>query len=355
MAMFDCASDVLGYHDEKVTLAKPEQDEMRDRRGANRDRLKKGLEKAEKPAPKEFNSQGSYSMKTMTQDAAKDYDIDDGVYFEKDKLKGPRGGEMTALEARQMVRDALDDGSFKTPPKLHTNCVRVQYGAGYQVDVPVYRRVSTEEAGKESIHYELASSEWKRSDARDVTAWFDDENQKQSPDEVNGRQLRRITRLIKKFAKSRSSWKPQTLSGFGITILVVEQYRKSADREDSSVYDTMKAIRDRLNGSLVINNPVTPNEAVTNGTDDSKAKFFRDRLSDAIRWLEPLFESDCTQVKARKCWDDVYDTSYFSDLNPKKEKASSAGAEQVLTAGLVRDIATGAHVAVNKAGGGRYA
>lgn len=58
-------------------------------------------------------------MKTMTQDAANDFNITMGS-IAAEKLVGPRGGDMSALEVRQMVRDALDDGSFKTPPKLHT-------------------------------------------------------------------------------------------------------------------------------------------------------------------------------------------------------------------------------------------
>jgi Cyclic GMP-AMP synthase DncV-like, nucleotidyltransferase domain len=57
-------------------------------------------------------------MKTMMQHLAKDYDIDDGVYFSKKVLVGDRGAEMSALQARQMVRDSLDDGSFKTPPEI---------------------------------------------------------------------------------------------------------------------------------------------------------------------------------------------------------------------------------------------
>src|SRR3546814_1444494 len=52
--MHDCSDDVLAYHDDEVTLPQKERDEMRDRRNANRDRLKNGLKKAGKPAPPEF-------------------------------------------------------------------------------------------------------------------------------------------------------------------------------------------------------------------------------------------------------------------------------------------------------------
>ncbi|WCR00079.1 cyclic GMP-AMP synthase DncV-like nucleotidyltransferase [Paracoccus aestuarii] len=111
--MFDCAKDVRAYHDQDVTLPKSEQDAMRARRDSNRTRLRNGLEKAGKPKPIEFVKQGSYAMKTMCRDPDNDYDIDDGVYFHKKDLVGDRGAEMTSLQARWMVRDAVDDGKFK--------------------------------------------------------------------------------------------------------------------------------------------------------------------------------------------------------------------------------------------------
>jgi hypothetical protein len=219
--MYNCSDDVLAHHDEEVTLSQAERTDMRNRRNANRDRLKKGLNDKKKATPREFASQGSYAMKTMVQYPDKDYDIDDGVYFDKDDLVGDRGAEMSALQSRQMVRGALDDGSFATAPEVRTNCVRVYYKAGYCVDVPVYRRIGTKDAwGTVTYTYELASSDWKRSDARAVTSWFEEENSRQSLDTVNGRQLRRIVRQIKKYANSRQSWRGQILSGFGITKLV---------------------------------------------------------------------------------------------------------------------------------------
>jgi hypothetical protein len=313
--MHNCADDVLAYHNDKVTLGNDERNEMRKRRDSNRDRLKDGLKKAEKPAPREFIKQGSYAMRTMTQHPENDYDIDDGVYFDKEQLVGPRGGEITAREARDMVRDAVDDGSFKTAPETMKNCVRVQYDAGYHVDLPVYRWVVTKDIFDREVsrHAELASSDWKRSDARDVTDWFDKHNQQQSPDTANGRQMRRMVRFIKKFARSRESWKASILSGFGITILVTECYRKNADREDEALYETMWAIRDRLNCTLMVKHPVTPNHTITKGNDDWKAKFLRDKLTDALNWLAPTRKDDCSRKVALGCWDKVFSTTYFSD------------------------------------------
>ena len=233
--MFDCSKDIIAHHDEKVTLPQSERTAMRERRDANRERLKRGLRNAGKPAPREFVSQGSYGMKTMTQHPESDYDIDDGVYFDKEAFVGIRGAEMSALQARQFVRDAVDDGAFSRPPEVRNNCVRVYYVAGYHVDMPVYRRVTYRDARGDLYHYqELASTDWRRSDARHVTEWFEEENDSQSPDTINGRQLRRIVRQTKKFARSRESWKGQILSGFGITKLVTECYCGNANREGSA-------------------------------------------------------------------------------------------------------------------------
>ena len=214
--MIDCAKDVRAYHNQEVTLPESEQKRMRDRRNANRTRLRKGLNKADKPKPIEFVSQGSYAMKTMLRDPDNDYDIDDGVYFRKEDLVGGRGAEMTSLQARQMARDAVDDGKFKLAPEVRSNCVRVLYEAGYHVDLPVYRRVVTSSVFGDVTHYELAaSSGWKRSDARDVSKWYEDERAKSA----DGQQLRRINRSLKKYARSRQSWRAGILSGFGISVL----------------------------------------------------------------------------------------------------------------------------------------
>lgn len=352
--MFICSKEITGYHDDRVTLPQSERNEMRDRRNSNRDRVTNGLRDNNDPAAEEFVSQGSYAMKTMVQHKDNDYDIDDGVYFAKEDLKGSQGADKTAFDARQMVRDAVDDGGFTTPPAVRKNCVRVYYQKGYHVDLPVYRRVEEEDAFGNVIEYfELASSDWTRSDARDVTSWFNEENRSQSPDETNGRQLRRVTRLIKKFSQSHDSWKSKIGSGFMITKLVTEKYAKNQNREDSSLYDTMKGIRNRLESNLVVDHPVTPNSTITSGDGDPKAKFLKEKLTEALTELDVLFESDCTREKAMKAWDKVFNTTYFSDKFGKSDdqKANAAGGGLVSGGGGSGSPSS----PVKKDGGGRYA
>ena len=348
--MFDCSKDVRAYHDQDVTLPKSEQDAMRDRRDSNRTRLRNGLEKSGKPKPIEFVKQGSYAMKTMCRDPDNDYDIDDGVYFEKDDLVGDRGAEMTSLQVRQMVRDAVDDGKFKRAPEVRSNCVRIFYEKGYHVDLPVYRRVVTKTTFSEDVHYELAaSSGWKRSDARDVSDWYEDERAASA----DGIQLRRINRDLKKYARSRYSWRSAILSGFGISVLITERFRVS-DREDQALYDTMVAIRDRLDCNLVVAHPVTLGDTITNGSDDAKARCFRERLTEAIDALDPLFDPNCTREKALKCWDKVFATTFFSERLEEEQRASVAAPAIIGSAALLGATSAAAS-AINSAGGGRHA
>lgn len=356
--MYDCKKEITSYHDNKVTLPQSERTAMRDRRNANRDRIKDGLKRDEKPSPLEFVSQGSYAMKTMVQHPAKGYDIDDGVYFDKEDLKDSNDAYMSASQARNMIRDAVDDGSFKTAPEVCKNCVRVHYEAGYHVDIPVYRRVVVN-AGKsnEEVYFELAAADWKRSDARDVTKWFDEENQKLSPDDTNGRQFRRITRLLKKFAQSRPEWKDKMASGFMNTKLNSECYSADSDREDKALYDTMKAIRDRLSKNLIVEHPVTPDSTITDGDSDPKAIFLKDKLSEAITDLDVLFKSDCKKNDALKAWDKVFNTSYFMDNFAEKDEDQKQKSQAAANSASITSWATSSEPKgpVNKKGNNEYA
>lgn len=359
--MSDCSSDVRAYHNDEVTLPQRDQDDMRDRRDANRDCLKKGLQSSGNPAPLTFVSQGSYAMKTMLRHPENDYDIDDGVYFDIEDLRGSRGGHMSTYDAKKMVRDAIDDGidaiddgSFGKDPEVRDNCVRIYYKKGYHVDIPVYRQQEDKDIlGNKIYSYELASSEgWKNSDARDVTKWFDDEIKSQGGDGSKGKQMRRVTRMIKKFAKSRDSWNKKILSGFGITILVVECFCSSSDREDLSLYETMIQIRNRLNWDLVVNHPVPGNGPITNGQQDSKASFLRDRLTEAINHLRPAYNEGQSRSDTLKSWDRVFKASFFSDRNGGGKAAASPN---VLTGGVFEDALSASQDAVQKKGSDRFA
>ena len=313
MADIDCHSEMTGFHRDNVTLSNKQQGEMRTRRDAGRTRLENGLNEAKKAQPKQVRSQGSYQMRTMVQDDGNDYDIDDGAYFASDDLKDGAGVALTPMAARQRVCDALVwDGRLKQEATVKRNCVRQVYAAGYHIDIPVYRIVTTKNDNDQPVEqYELASGDdWTRSDARAVTRWFNVLVGELNAGESDGSQMRRITKLTKKFAR-RVGWKNKTTSGICITKLVVDNFQYSEDRDDKALRETWKAIDKKLQKSTEIDHPVLDTKLAPVG--DDAVTFFRDCLSNALKTLEVLDNSDCTRKQAREAWDEVFDTDFFTE------------------------------------------
>jgi len=342
--MYDCTKDVLAFHDDEVTLTQPLRTQMRYHRNANRKRLKDRLREKGYPRPEEFIKQGSYAMLTMVQDADNDYDIDDGVYFAETDLKDDAGEPLSPKAAKERVCGVLRDDRFTKQPRVLTCCVRVYYNEGYHVDLPIYRIRESEG------EYELATGdEWRVSRAADVEEWFYDANTSKSPDTENGRQFRRVTRMAKKFARSRTSWKLDIARGFTVTKLVEECYVSDAQREDVALRETLRAIHRRLKDSLEVSHPTTPGDLLAR-RDDTRTAYLRDRLATVLGDLAILDSPDCTSAKARKAWDGLFNTSFFS---AREEVKKAEAANAVALANIV--CAQGNPRPFDKQGGGRFA
>ena len=332
MADIDCHAEMTAFHRDNVTLSQKQQTDMRNRRNAGRTRLETGLNLNGHPQPRVVQSQGSYQMRTMTQDDDNDYDIDDGAYFEDDDLTDGDGDAITPVAARERVCAALKwDGRLKHEATIKRNCVRQAYPAGYHIDVPVYRIVTTEdEDGSETEHYELASGDdWVKSDARAVTRWYNNIVGELNAGESDGSQMRRITKLTKKFAR-RKPWKLKTTSGICITKLVVDNFVYSQDRDDKSLRETWKSIKKALDATSAIDHPVLVGTKLAQAGDDAVV-FFRGCLASALGTLNVLDTEDCTREQAREAWDDVFDTAFFTDQPDGGVAKKSEGSAMLVT------------------------
>lgn len=339
MHYIDCSEDIRGYHDDEVKLSGETRKKLREHRNANRDRLKENLKDDEKPSPLRFQKQGSYAMRTTIQHPANDYDIDDGVVFAKADLKGARGAEMTPLDVRKMICDALKDDRFSQQPEVLKNCVRVYYNEGHHVDVPVHRESGA--AGSELC--EIASSIWRESDPAEINDWFDGQiANKKSESDDDDTQLRRMVRLLKRYTGSRDSW--NLPNGFILTVLADEAQRLFDPRVDRAFYNLIVAIRNRLQSNLVVRNP-TQDEILTKEDPDPKMVDLKEKLGDAITTLQVLFDSKITRKEVLKAWAKVFNTDYFdAEINEDEESARAS-----VVVGSSTPTA-----AVHKAGGGRF-
>ena len=313
--MRDCSKDVIKYHNEIVTLPPPTRSNIRGNRNANRDRMKRGLRKNDKPQPDEFIIQGSYAMKTMKQHPENNYDIDDGAAFALDKLIDKEGTPMTPRQAKEMVRDALiEGGGLKEDPKVKKNCVRVDYAAGHHVDIPVYR-VTTD--GVENQMMELAGETWRASDPQAITEWFRSEEQRTVSEDEDEPQLRRLLRLLKMYAKIHLG--NNSLSGLILTVLAAEKYTYHDSKEDRAFRNLITDIKNRLTLNKRVFNPTDRSEELTKEEDDDKCQKLIDQVEKTLGEMEGLDDPECSKLEARKIWDSIFKTDFFSNLQ-KKEK-----------------------------------
>jgi len=336
--MHDSYDLIAEFHDECVFMNTDQQAQLRGHRNANRDRVKAGLERNDDPTPMRFVRQGSYAMRTIIQHPENDYDIDDGIAFRKEDLVGSHGAAKTPLDARKMVLEALgEDGRFSRKPEIKPNCVRIHYAAGYHIDMPVYR-VCEDEAG--TAYLELAGNEWKESDPEGVTKWFDDAASDRSPDTRKGGQLRRVVRLLKAFSKTITGTKPP--SGLIISALAIDKYCYSVheNRDDISLYETMRLVYDRLCGDPDVYHPKT-GECLTEGAVAARMVAFKNRLEEALEDLQVLFDEDCDEAMARKAWKKVFKHNFFDEDQKSDSHAASIGLG-ISMAGQAP------HVAINK-------
>lgn len=325
---YDANKHLTAFHDDRVFVNEEMLGIARQRRDSNRARLDKGLETQGQPKPQESVQQGSYAMSTMVQSEVANSDIDDGAVFSREALKGPKGGDKTASDAKEMVRNALAaKEEFKTPPEIRGNCVRVFYNDGFHVDIPVYR--TYEEDGK--TRKELASTgEWKDSAPEDITNWFNGQVTAKSPDTTKGRQMRRVVRLLKYWSKSRSTWNMP--SGFVLSVLVDEAYTYPghAERDDRALLSVMRTIRTRLQmQGVAVKRPVEPREEITSERTYAKVRNLRDGLANAIEELSKIEQAGCDELMALKALKTVFHTDYWDARIRELENGGGGGGKAV--------------------------
>ncbi|MFA8324520.1 cyclic GMP-AMP synthase DncV-like nucleotidyltransferase [Burkholderia ubonensis] len=347
--MANVNKQLLAFFKSEVALTETTKSDMRKRRRSCEERLERGLERNKKPKVDRYVKQGSYAMHTMVQSNSITSDIDNGVVFHEDKLVGDRGGKFSAYDAKCMVRDALNyDNSFERAPEVLKNCVRVYYKDGFTIDMPVYR-----ETGEgDNAQYELAAANWKHSDPEAVTEWFQDNVVQKSPDTVDGRQMRRMVRLLKAWSKSRSSW--ALPSGFVLSILTNEVYPRGGhpDREDHALFQTVQAIRNRLHYNKTVYRPVPQYEAVTKTASDPNMVSLHDKLNEAVDRLAPLNDSRATDLEALKALKWFFCTEFFDDEIEELEKEEKEKADARFVSTESRQPAG---PVVKSGGEGRYA
>ncbi len=317
--MYDLHKELNTFYENHVRL-KNERKTLANHRDTNLERLRVGLDELNYPNSFESMDQGSYAMHTINKHPQKDYDIDVAIIFERDYLP------VDPTDARKRIEEAMNKGggNFSKPPEALTNAVRVYYAEGHHVDLAVYRK-NTGDFGSPVIQH--AGPEWTDRNPVEITDWFTSSVQSKSPSKEHGArvddgQLRRVVRWLKMFAKSRSSW--DMPCGLILSVLAVERYVANQYRDDSSLYDTMNSIRDRLASNKDVQNPIHPSQSLTEREKDkTRMKNLEEKLECALEELSILFGSSCTRRKALRTWSWVFNHPFWDEEIQKSSDESN--------------------------------
>jgi hypothetical protein len=364
--MYDYNKQIEAFHEDKVRLSNGMLERLVGHRAANEDRLIKRLPELKEGVRigrSSFRSQGSFAIKTVIQTkfADEEYDIDDGVVLWRDDLKDEEGDDMAAPDAKELVKQALEDDRFKTQPITKTNCVRVFYAEEdedkHHVDFPVYRKYDEGEGDSAKTIRELASdSDWVESDPTRVNVWFEGEVQTRNDRRADaGSQLRVLIRLLKRFCRSRSDW--DMPNGMKLTMLAVE-CSSYCDRIDEAFRGLLQKLKDRLLVSLEVDNLAdenVPKAKLTKTTADANMVELRNRVEEALGKIEVLDDDDCTKKDARQAWDWVFKSDGFFDEYDDDDDDGGDGGGSGDGSGLKKGIAvTTPKQPVDPKGGGRF-
>ncbi|MFS1203411.1 nucleotidyltransferase [Enterococcus lactis] len=323
--MYDCSKELEKFYGKKVVLSAKEQNELREKRKLNIQRLKEGLSEYNSEKNKDYKIaeeriQGSMAMHTITQNDKQDYDIDVGIVFEEDNLN-----ELGSLATRNMVANALERKTkqFAEDPEVKTSCVRLKYNStGYHVDFAVFKRYKKN--SNDEYIYEHSGSEWSVRHIKDLELWFSERIKDKGDD------LRKVIRLSKMFCKSRESWKNMP-SGLIQTVICEENFNESYSRLDERFYYTMKNIVNRLNSYLEVYAPVDNGRSLVNrDVDYQRMKNWKKRLETQLDSLNILFDDECTFEYAVKAWGVFFEHSYWNELSNTVKKQSFTDTEEFI-------------------------
>ena len=226
----------------------------------------------------QFFIQGSYKLKTLIRTKDDTCDLDDGVYF----MSNPENVTGTTLQ--KWVKEAVE-GSTDAIPTHKKKCIRVDYKAGYNIDLPVM--VFDENTDKHP-HLAVKNYDFQDDDPKEFVEYFQDNKTDQ------------MVRIIK-YLKAWCDHKRQDMpSGLAMTVLSLKYFQKNA-RDDIALKHLLIEIERQLKKSFKCKMPTTPKDDLFEDYSDVKKNNFMDNLSTFIADAKMAIDEP-NQLKASRIW-----------------------------------------------------
>jgi hypothetical protein len=300
--MANCHNLFGGFNTE-ISLTSNKKSKMTTSKDGIRERIRKYFKENHSEYTPKFYIQGSYKMKTGIRTKDDICDLDDGVYF----FRTP---DVTATTLQNWIWDAVNEYTA-TSPEHRKKCIRNIFSGDYEIDIPVYYKVSGQE-------YKIAvkNNGWEDSDPKALIDWFN------SNKDANGK----IVKVIKEL-KAWCDYKRNKMpSGLAMTILAMNAKNNIVlnDRDDILFTDILREIKKRLTQKFECVVPVTPTDNLFADYDETRKTNFLTNLDSFLSDAEAALKEQ-NHLKASRLWQ-KHLGNRFPDGEDKNEQSNSNSA-----------------------------
>lgn len=297
--MANCHNLFGGFNTE-ISLTSNKKSKMTISKDGIRERIRKYFKENHSEYIPKFYIQGSYKMKTGIRTKDDICDLDDGVYF----FRTP---DVTATTLQNWIWDAVN-GYTSTSPEHRKKCIRNIFSGDYEIDIPVYYKVSGEE-------YQLAvkNNGWEDSDPKALIDWFNDNK------DVNGKMIKVIKEL-----KAWCDFKRHKMpSGLAMTVLALNAKKNIVlnDRDDILLTDILREMKKTLALKFECIVPVTPKDNLFADYDATRETNFLNNLDSFLSDAEAALKEQ-NHLKASRLWQ-KHLGNRFPDGEDKNEQSNS--------------------------------
>lgn len=293
--------------DNELNITSTKKDALMTSRDHLRDKIKSHFSINHSNYTPRFFIQGSYKLNTLIRTKDDTCDLDDGIYFKEN----PDAVSGTTLQ--RWVKDAVD-GTTDASPVHKKKCIRVDYKAGYNIDLPVFVFNAENE-----VHPNLAvkTAEFQKDDPKEFVTLFK---------KVKSDQMVRMVKYLKSWCDHKRNDMP---SGLSMTVLTINHFQPNL-RDDIALKFLLIEIETSLKGGFNCIMPTTPGDDLFKDYSTAKENNFMDNLSKFIVDAKKAIEEK-NMLLASRLW-----KKHLGDRFPEgkdEDEASTQSASLTSTIG----------------------
>ncbi len=264
--------------DEELDILPSKKSKMMKSRTNLRETIKAHFAEKHKNYTPSFYIQGSYKLGTCIRTKDDHCDLDDGVYFKSNP------DDVTGATLQKWVMDAVN-GTTDASPVHKNKCVRVNYKAGYNIDLPV---MVFDEDVDEHPQLAVRDGDFQMDDPKEFVDYY---KERKTP------QKNRMVRYLKAWCDNVRDSMP---SGLSMTVMTLAHYQ-SNDRDDVALKFLLVEIEKALKDDFKCIMPTTPGDDLFAGYSEAKKQNVLDRLHTFVEDAKAAVDEK-NQLKASNLW-----------------------------------------------------